>query len=68
MIAGTPPAVAGKLEAELRRVLADAGVRNKVKAISYDAGGGPGGEFARRIEADIKAYSEVVRAANLKFE
>jgi tripartite-type tricarboxylate transporter receptor subunit TctC len=68
VIAGTPPVVAGKLEAELRRVLADAGVRNKVKAISYDAGGGPGGEFARRIEADIKAYSEVVRAANLKFE
>jgi tripartite-type tricarboxylate transporter receptor subunit TctC len=68
VIAGTPPAVAGKLEAELRRVLADAGVRNKIKAISYDAGGGPGDEFARRIDADIKAYSEVVRAANLKFE
>ncbi len=68
VIAGTPPAIVGKLEAELRRVLADTGVRTKIKAISYDAGGGPGDEFARQINADIKAYSDVVKAANLKFE
>ncbi|MET0924316.1 MAG: tripartite tricarboxylate transporter substrate binding protein [Xanthobacteraceae bacterium] len=68
VIAGTPSAIAGKLEAELRRVLADASVRDKIKAISYDAGGGPGVDFARQIDADIKAYSDVVKAANLKFE
>jgi len=68
VIAGTPPAIVGKLEAELRRALADAAVRSKIKAISYDAGGGPGDDFARQIDADIKAYSDVVRAANLKFE
>jgi tripartite-type tricarboxylate transporter receptor subunit TctC len=68
VIAGTPPAIVSKLESELRRVLADAGVRNKIKAISYDAGGGPGDEFARLIDADINVYSNVVKAANLKFE
>jgi tripartite-type tricarboxylate transporter receptor subunit TctC len=68
VVAGTPPAIVGKLEAELRRVLADADVRNRIKAISYDANGGPGVEFARVIDADIKVYSDVVRATNLKFE
>jgi tripartite-type tricarboxylate transporter receptor subunit TctC len=68
VIAGTPPAIVSKLESELRRVLADAGVRNKIKAISYDAGGGPGDEFARLIDADINVYWNVIKAANLKFE
>ncbi len=68
VIAGTPPAIAAKLEAELRRVLADAGVRDKIRAIGYDAGGGPGVEFARSIDTDIKVYGDVVEAANLKFE
>jgi tripartite-type tricarboxylate transporter receptor subunit TctC len=68
LIAGTPPAIARKLETELRRVLADAGVRDKIKAMAYDAGGGPGDEFRRRIDADIKAFSDVIKAANLKFE
>jgi tripartite-type tricarboxylate transporter receptor subunit TctC len=66
--AGAPPAVAQKLESELRRALADAGVREKLKAMAVDPGGGPGAEFSKAIDADIKAYGEVVKAANLKFE
>ncbi len=68
VVAGTPPAIAAKLEAELRRALADAGVRDKIRAITYDPGGGTGEEFARRIDGDIRIFSDVVRAANLKFE
>lgn len=68
VIAGTPAAIVSKLGSELRRVLADTNVRNRIKAISYDAGGGPGDEFARLIDVDIKTYSDVVKAANLKFE
>ena len=64
----TPPAIVKKLDTELRRVLADAGVREKLKAMAVDPGGGPGEEFRKRIESDIKLFAEVVKAANLKFE
>jgi tripartite-type tricarboxylate transporter receptor subunit TctC len=65
--AKTPPAIAKKLEVEVRRALADAGVRDKLKAMAVDPSGGPGEEFGKRIEADIKVFSDVVKAANLKF-
>jgi tripartite-type tricarboxylate transporter receptor subunit TctC len=64
----TPPAVVGKLDTELRRALADAGVRDKLKGMAVNPGGGPGTEFRKRIEDDIKTFAEVVKAANLKFE
>jgi tripartite-type tricarboxylate transporter receptor subunit TctC len=66
--AGTPPAIANKLDAELRRAMADAGVREKLKAMAVNPGGGPGEEFRKKIEGDIKAFADVVKAANLKFE
>lgn len=67
-VAGTPPAVVKKLETELRRALADEGVREKLKAMAVKPGGGSGEEFARIIDSDIKSFVEVVKAANLKFE
>jgi tripartite-type tricarboxylate transporter receptor subunit TctC len=66
--ANAPPAVAKKLEAELRRALADAGVREKLKAMAVNPGGGPGEEFRKKIEGDIKLFADVVKAANLIFE
>jgi tripartite-type tricarboxylate transporter receptor subunit TctC len=68
VVANTPPAIAQKLEAELRRAMADAGVREKLKAMAVNPGGGPGAEFRAKIEADIKVFADVVKAANLKFE
>jgi tripartite-type tricarboxylate transporter receptor subunit TctC len=68
VLAGTPPAIARKLETELRRALADAPVREKLKAMAVDPGGGSGEEFRKTIDADIKAFAEVVKAADLKFE
>jgi len=64
----TPPAIVKKLESELRRALADAGVRDKLKAMAVNPGGGPGDEFRKLIDNDIKRFGEVVKAANLKFE
>ena len=64
----TPPAIVKKLDAELRRALADGGVREKLKAMAVNPGGGPGEEFRSRIEGDIKLFGDVVKAANLKFE
>jgi tripartite-type tricarboxylate transporter receptor subunit TctC len=64
----TPAAIVGKLETELRRALADTGVRDKLKAMAVNPGGGPGEEFRRMIDVDIKRYADVVKAADLKFE
>jgi hypothetical protein len=66
--AGTPPAVVQKLEAAIRRALADPAVRDKLKAAAYAPDGRGGEEFRQLIDADIKAYADVVRAANLKFD
>ena len=68
VLAGTPPAISNKVEKALRQTLADAGVREKLKAMAVNPGGGSGEEFRHLIDADIKMFSAVVRAANLKFE
>jgi len=66
--ANTPPAIAKKVDDAARRALADAGVREKLKAMAVDPGGGSGEEFRKRIDGDIKMFAEIVKAANLKFE
>ena len=66
--AGTPPAVANKLGTESRRALADPGVREKLKAMAVNPGGGPGEEFRKAIDSDIKVFADVVEAAHLKFD
>jgi tripartite-type tricarboxylate transporter receptor subunit TctC len=68
VVTGTPPAIARKLDMESRRALSDPGVREKLKAMAVNPGGGPGEEFRKRIEGDIKLFADVVKAANLKFE
>jgi tripartite-type tricarboxylate transporter receptor subunit TctC len=68
VVAGAPAAIATKLETELRRALADAGVREKLKAMAVNPGGAPGAEFRKKIDADIRVFADVVKAANLKFE
>src|SRR6266540_5993220 len=68
VVTGTPPAIASKLATESRRALADPGVREKLKAMAVNPGGGPGEEFRKRIDGDIKLFADVAKAANLKFE
>jgi len=36
--------------------------------MAVNPGGGPGEKFRAIIEADIKKFSEIVKAADLKFE
>jgi tripartite-type tricarboxylate transporter receptor subunit TctC len=66
--AATPPPIAQKIEAELRRAIASPELVAKLKALGVDPGGIPSEDFRRMIEADIKLYVEVVKAANLTFE
>jgi tripartite-type tricarboxylate transporter receptor subunit TctC len=66
--ANTPPAVVKKIEDAARRAMADEKVREGLKKLAVDPGGGPGEEFRRRIDDDIKKFADVVKAADLKFE
>ena len=68
LVAGTPAPIARKLEAALRQALADPGVRERIRGITYFPEGGTADEFRARIDGDIQIFSDVVKAANLKFE
>ena len=65
--AGTPPAIVRKLETALRQAVADPAVRDRLKTVAYTPDGRSGEDFRQLIEADIKGYADVVKAANLKF-
>jgi tripartite-type tricarboxylate transporter receptor subunit TctC len=66
--AGTPPAIAKKLEATLRQAILAPDVSDKLKAMAVNPGGTSSDDFRRMIDADIKVYESVVQAAHLTFE
>lgn len=66
--AGTPRPVIDKLTSELGKALADAGVQQKLKDMAVKPGGPTGDQFARRIDDDIKNFTEVIKAARLMFQ
>ena len=66
--AGTPAPIVAKLKAELGRALADKGVQEGLKKMAVKPGGPTGDEFKKRIDADIKTFAEVVKAAKLEFK
>jgi tripartite-type tricarboxylate transporter receptor subunit TctC len=66
--AATPPAIAKKIEAALRQAILAPEVSEKLKAMAVTPGGTSSDEFRRMIDADIKVYEGVVKAANLTFE
>ena len=68
LTAGSPQPLAKKLETALRQAIADTGVRERIRGITYFPEGGTAEEFRARIDGDIQIFSDVVKAANLKFE
>ena len=64
----TPPAIVAKLEAGLRKAIGDPDVSTKLKALAVTPGGNASADFRKMIDDDIKTYSAVIKAANLKFE
>ncbi len=66
--AGTPPAIAAKLEDALRRAIQDPEVNKKLKAMAVSPGGTSSAEFRAMIDKDIQGYLAVIKAANLKFD
>jgi tripartite-type tricarboxylate transporter receptor subunit TctC len=65
---GTPQPIADKLEAALRKAITDPDVSAKLKQLAVSPGGQPGKEFSAMIDHDIATISEVIKAANLKFD
>ncbi|MDM0047100.1 tripartite tricarboxylate transporter substrate binding protein [Variovorax dokdonensis] len=66
--AGTPDAVVGKVNAEMKAILEDAGVRQKMLAMGLQAQGSSPAEFAAFIGKETTKWAAVVKAADIKGE
>ncbi len=66
--AGTPAPIVAKLTTELGRALADSHVQEGLRKMAVRPGGPTGDAFKQRIDADIKTFGDVVKAAKLTFK
>jgi tripartite-type tricarboxylate transporter receptor subunit TctC len=64
--AGIPADIVAKINADVRRALADAGVKEKLANLGNDGMDMSPQEFARFVRSEIDDYQRVVRAAGLK--
>lgn len=65
---GTPQPIVDKVEAAVRKAIADPEVNGKLKAMAVNPGGTSSAEFTKMIDDDIASYVAVIKAANLKFD
>ena len=63
---GTPPAVVGKINADLNGVLAMPDVRERMAALSLDTQRNTAGEFAKSLKTDIARYAKMVKESGAK--
>ena len=66
--AGTPAAVVNKLNAEIRKVLADPDVAEKLTAQTLDPLPLSPEQFAQRLKSDYDKYGRVIKEAGAKIE
>jgi tripartite-type tricarboxylate transporter receptor subunit TctC len=66
--AGTPKDVVERINAEVNRALRDPDLVGKLALQGLAAAGGTSAEFQRTIAIDIKTWTEIARAANIKAE
>src|SRR5687767_6100623 len=64
----TPRAILAKLNAEVNRALQQPDLRERFAAMSVEIVGGSPEAFGRYMEAELKRWGEVVRAANIKVD
>ena len=64
--AGTPADIVQKISSDVRKALADPGVKEKLVALGNDAMDMPPAEFARFVREEIDTYQRVIKAAGIK--
>jgi tripartite-type tricarboxylate transporter receptor subunit TctC len=64
--AGVPADIVAKINADARRALADAGVKERLANLGNDAMDMSPQEFARFVRSELDDYQRVVRAAGIK--
>ena len=65
---GTPPAVVKRLSDELRKILAQPEMHQKIEEQGGEVQSGKAEDLKAWLQANIKSYGEVIRAANIKVE
>lgn len=66
--AGTSAAIVQRLNAETNAAIKDADVRKKAEAAGLQLRGGTAAEFRAFLESEVKKWSQVIKAANIKAE
>jgi len=64
--AGTPADIVQKISTDVRRALADPGVKEKLIALGNDPMDMPPAEFAKFVREEISTYAAVIKAAGIK--
>lgn len=64
--AGTPPAVAARINGALREVLAAPEMREKLAGVGAVPGGGTPAEFGARVQAEHGRWAELIPKADIK--
>ena len=66
--ARTPPAIVDRLQRELHAVVQAPEVRERLASLGISASGNTPAEFRSQIEADLRKYADVVKAAHIRME
>jgi tripartite-type tricarboxylate transporter receptor subunit TctC len=66
--AGTPNAIAKKLEAASRQVATSDDFKTRLKSLSGTSVGSTAEQLTAQMKAEVQRWSAVVKAANIKFE
>lgn len=65
---GTPPALVKRLSDELRKILAQPEMQQKIEEQGGEVQSGKSDDLKAWLQANIKSYGEIIRAANIKVE
>lgn len=64
----TPPPIVERLQRELAAVVRETPIRERLAKLGIAAVGNTSAEFAAQIQADLKKYAEVVKAAGIRID
>jgi len=65
---GTPREIVSRMEAEVRTAMQDPEIRQRLRSLATEAVSSSPAEFAGRITIDLKASSDVAKAAKVAVE